>query len=326
MTSSVVRAFGLFASALVASASFSQNLVVNGGFEIGADQQCGWVCIGAGSSGLNGWTVETSSVDRQRNGSTCPITESWVAFEGVYSVDLKGCDPYGGAISQLVPTEPGRSYRLEFQLTANCAGDPTKVVSVRCGSLIRSFSKTCSGSGLQSWTTCQVNFVAESNQTLIGFQAIGNDGSWNGPVIDAVSVIPTCQINGVLPVSGPAQGGTSITITGDQFGPAPLVKIGDVPAAQVSRVSAQRLVVVTPPNLPGMASISIDGTVAENAFYYRPECGSDLDQDGEVTAADIAIVLLDFGPCYVTATSPQTDDSKPFMLQDQPAPVVPQSR
>jgi len=37
-------------------------------------------------------------------------------------------------------------------------------------------------------------------------------------------------------------------------------------------------------------------------------------------------VLLDFGPCYVTATSPQTEDSTPFMLQDQPAPEAPRSR
>jgi hypothetical protein len=75
-----------------------------------------------------------------------------------------------------------------------------------------------------------------------------------------------------------------------------------------------------------MTSVTVGNWVQPNAFYYRPECGSDLDQDGEVTAADIAIVLLDFGPCYVTATSPQPDDSKPFMLQDQPAPEAPRSR
>jgi hypothetical protein len=75
-----------------------------------------------------------------------------------------------------------------------------------------------------------------------------------------------------------------------------------------------------------MTSVTVGNWVQPNAFYYRPECGSDLDQDGEVTAADIAIVLLDFGPCYATATSPQPDDSTPFMLQDQPAPASPQRR
>ena len=75
-----------------------------------------------------------------------------------------------------------------------------------------------------------------------------------------------------------------------------------------------------------MTSVTVGNWVQPNAFYYRPECGSDLDQDGEVTAADIAIVLLDFGPCYSNAANTQPEDSTPFLLKDEPAAVVPQAR
>ena len=134
------------------------------------------------------------------------------------------------------------------------------------------------------------------------------------------------SITGVIPPSVPAQGGSAISINGRNFPAQPTVLVGGVPATNVVRVSETRLTATTPALLPGMASVSVNGFTLADGIYVRPECGSDLDQDGEVTASDIAIVLLDFGPCYVTVTSPQPDDSTPFMLQDQPAPASPQRR
>jgi hypothetical protein len=75
-----------------------------------------------------------------------------------------------------------------------------------------------------------------------------------------------------------------------------------------------------------MAAVKVSDFTLQEAIYIRPECGSDLDQDGEVTAADIAIVLLDFGPCYSNAANTQPDDSTPFLLKDESAAVVPQAR
>jgi len=323
-----VRAsIALIASALISGAAGAQELVVNGSFETGVDQSCGWVCIGAGESALVGWTIERNTVDRCRVGGSCSLPAwSWVSADGEYSLDLKGCDPNGGSISQTIPTVIGYSYKLCFKLTANCAGDPTKTVRARCGPEVRTFSKTCAGGGQQSWLTCEVAFVANSSATLIGFEAIGNDGSWNGPVIDAVSVLPISSISGVLPVSGPAIGGTLVTIVGDQFGTAPVVKVGGVLATEVTRISAQKLTALTPANLPGVAAVSVDGAVAENAFYYRPECGSDLDQNGVVDGGDMSILLLDWGQCYATVASLQAGNSTPFILQEEPAVAAPQSR
>lgn len=132
-------------------------------------------------------------------------------------------------------------------------------------------------------------------------------------------------VTGVLPVSGPATGGTAITVTGANFPENPTVLVGGSSATNVVRVSPTRLSAITPAGLPGMTSVAVGNLVQPNAFYYRPECGSDLDQDGEVTASDIAIVLLDFGPCYATANSTPQEDSTPFMLREQPAPVAPRS-
>jgi hypothetical protein len=51
-----------------------------------------------------------------------------------------------------------------------------------------------------------------------------------------------------------------------------------------------------------------------------------LQRDASVTAADIAIVLLDFGPCYATATSTQQEDSTPFMLREQADAAAPRAK
>ena len=165
----------------------------------------------------------------------------------------------------------------------------------------------CNGDGLGDWNQIASGQLQDDNQN---------------------NVPDVCEytVTGVIPVSGPASGGTSIIVNGTNFPENPTVLVGGSPATSVVRVSATRVTAVTPAGSPGMTSVTVGNWVQPNAFYYRPECGSDLDQDGEVTAADIAIVLLDFGPCYVTATSPQTDDSKPFMLQEQPAPEAPRSR
>ena len=138
----------------------------------------------------------------------------------------------------------------------------------------------------------------------------------------------TCQytVTGVIPVSGASSGGTAITVKGSNFPENPTVFVGGSPATNVIRVSATRLTAVTPAGLPGMTSVTVGNWVQPNAFYYRPECGSDLDQNGVVDGGDLAILLLDFGPCYSNAANTQPEDSTPFLLQDQPAPVAPRSR
>ena len=135
------------------------------------------------------------------------------------------------------------------------------------------------------------------------------------------------SISSVLPPSVPAQGGSTITIRGNGFPANPTVLIGGVPATNVVRESLTRITATSPAVVPGMASVSVNDFTLADGIYIRPQCGSDLDQDGEVTAADIAIVLLDFGPCYSNAANTQPQDSTPFLLKDESASaVIPQQR
>jgi len=144
---------------------------------------------------------------------------------------------------------------------------------------------------------------------------------------NANGVPDVCEPNvtGVIPVSGPSSGGSAIIIKGTNFPENPMVLIGGVPATDVVRVSATRITATTPAGLPGMTTVTVGNWVQPNAFYYRPECGSDLDQDGEVTAADIAIVLLDFGPCYQAPPAAPAPEVPP-LLDAQALPDAPRQR
>jgi hypothetical protein len=106
------------------------------------------------------------------------------------------------------------------------------------------------------------------------------------------------SISSVLPPSVPAQGGSTITIRGNGFPANPTVLIGGVPATNVVRESPSRITATSPAVLPGMASVQVNDFTLADGIYIRPECGSDLDQNGTVDAGDISIILLDFGPCY----------------------------
>ena len=151
----------------------------------------------------------------------------------------------------------------------------------------------------------------------------------SGELIDlnANGIPDICEtsISSVIPPSVPSQGGSTITIRGN-FPPNPAVLIGGLPASDINRVSISEIRAKTPALLPGMASVKVNDFILAEALYIRPECGSDLDQDGQVTAADIAIVLLDFGPCYATATSTQQEDSTPFMLREQADAAAPRAK
>ena len=187
----------------------------------------------------------------------------------------------------------------------NDSGDCLPFITTM-GAMLVEWETDCNGDGIVDYGQIQSGQLQDDNQN---------------------NVPDVCEytVTGVIPVSGAASGGTSVIINGTNFPQNPAVLIGGSAATDVVRVSANRITAVTPVGLPGMTSVAVGNWVQPNAFYYRPECGSDLDQDGEVTASDIAIVLLDFGPCYATANSTQQEDSRPFMLREQSAPVAPRS-
>jgi alpha-tubulin suppressor-like RCC1 family protein len=126
----------------------------------------------------------------------------------------------------------------------------------------------------------------------------------------AIQVLPS--ITGVLPISGPSSGNTNITITGTNFEAPATVTIGGAPATNVVVVSDTQITATTPAGFPGPAVVTVN-LGSSTAFYYRPSCGSDVDNNGVVDNADLGIVLLDFGNCSESLTTPQ--EQEPMILQ-----------
>ena len=174
------------------------NIILNGGFEIGASQtDCTWVVHSEGDSFVPGWTVIAASIDRVRISASCPpSTESWMSFQGEFTIDLDGFT-HGGAMSQMVATEPGSTYLLTFQLTGNCAPG-VKRMRVEIGSTQYPFEHACSGTNPQPWSEKSIEFTAASSTTNIVFRSLSTDGR-NGAVVDSVRLIrldpqqPTCR-------------------------------------------------------------------------------------------------------------------------------------
>ena len=164
------------------------NLIQNGGFEFGPVQpDCSWVIHSLSSPFVSGWSVVTASVDRERLSPMCPPTlESWMSYEGEYTVDLDG-DAAGGAIAQTVQTIPGVPYRLSFELTGNCTPG-TKRMSVEIGQVSAQFEHVCTASNPQTWSKKTIDFTAIDLQTTIVMRSLMKDGR-NGPVIDDVRLV-----------------------------------------------------------------------------------------------------------------------------------------
>lgn len=175
---------------------FAQELVVNGGFESVVSQNCGWICVGVGSSAIPGWNVVLNTVDRQRTAPPTCMPGGWLAFDGQYSIDLNGCS-LGGAIEQSVVVEPGSLHRLTFALTVNPGADNLPVegrLLVRIGKQVFQFTAPRTGATLQTWYTHSIDFTPTSSPLTLRFESLNQEhpGQWAGPVLDAVSLNRLC--------------------------------------------------------------------------------------------------------------------------------------
>jgi hypothetical protein len=312
MKTAVVRAFGLFASVVVAG---------------GAAAQSGQAVEWKVSEGGNGhWYArvpipapENFDANRRKavalGGDLASITSA-AENQIVFSVAQPVAWQAGVLIGTRTPSDCSTFFWSDGEpwgFTAWGGGQPDCGVGQGVGfypdgwhdlfdwhvvAMVVEFSSDCNADGIVDYGQIQSGQLSDDNA--------------NG-----IPDICETSITGVIPPSVPAQGGSAISINGRNFPAQPTVLVGGVPATNVVRVSETRLTANTPALLPGMASVSVNDFTLADGIYIRPECGSDLDQDGEVTASDIAIVLLDFGPCYATATSSQSADSTPFLLKEE---------
>ena len=143
-----------------------------------------------------------------------------------------------------------------------------------------------------------------------------------GGVINTIALkkSPT-TITGVLPISGPSSGNTNITITGTNFEAFATVTIGGAPATNVVVVSDTQITATTPAGFPGPAVVTVN-LGSSTAFYYRPTCSSDVDNNGVVDNADLGIMLLDYGSCSESAAATEPVEPVQIPMIEQPKPLA----
>jgi hypothetical protein len=163
------------------------------------------------------------------------------------------------------------------------------------------------GCGVQRVVSCVVEWEVDCNED--GVVDYGQIQSGELADTNHNNIPDVCElvITSVQPISGPSTGGTAVKINGNNFPTSPTVTFGGVAATDIVRVTPSLITAVTPAGTPGMTLVTVNGASSES-FYYRPSCGSDLDNSGVVDSGDISIVLLDFGSCSDSLTTAQEQE------------------
>jgi len=162
-------------------------LIVNGGFERGFETDPGDTRLDPGSGVMEGWTVIRGSIDF--------VGGAWASPDGVRSLDLEGEAAFGG-VAQTIPTEPGRTYTVRFDLAGNPDGQP-RIKKMRVQAAGQSTERwfDCAGRAREDlgWQTHTWQFLATDERTTIEFLSVEDGPGHCGAMIDNVSVIPSFQ-------------------------------------------------------------------------------------------------------------------------------------
>jgi choice-of-anchor C domain-containing protein len=182
----MAAAIGVVATvALAASPVLAFAGVTNGSFETGTFSGAPFDTLNAGSTDLEGWTIDSGSVDW--------IGSYWQAADGARSIDLDG--NAAGAISQTLATTIGNTYDVTFALSGNPFGGPAaKTLTVGAsGAASQSYTFDIGIAGNSpvdmKWATETYSFVATGTSTVLAFTST-TPGVF-GPALDEISVAET---------------------------------------------------------------------------------------------------------------------------------------
>lgn len=84
-------------------------------------------------------------------------------------------------------------------------------------------------------------------------------------VASCLGVVPGPAVTSVLPTSGPASGGTPVTISGSGFLSGASVKIGGTAATSVTVVNSTTITATTPAHLAGAADVTVNNPGSQGA-------------------------------------------------------------
>lgn len=169
--------------------------VVNGDFELGADPG-DLTRVAAGAGDITGWTVLPTAVDY--------IGGYWQASSGQRFVDLDGHFGERGGLAQAVPSVPGTTYIVHFDLAGfPVPGAPyVKTMQVRAAGQVSDYSFSVVGKSAENmgWEHHTFTFTAVAGTTFLEFVST-NDPPGLGPAVDNVNAYPP------VPAAGSTWGG-----------------------------------------------------------------------------------------------------------------------
>lgn len=160
----------------------AHNLILNGSFEEGIPFHD--VTLPAGSTALAPWTITSGSIDL--------IGTPFLVSDGIRAVDLDGFHATGG-IRQVLPTIPGQTYAVSFDLSGNPdAGPQIKQVRVAIDGFSQDYSFDIQGLTITTltWDTHSFEFVASASSATLSFTSLSPLGNSWGPLVDNVVLVP----------------------------------------------------------------------------------------------------------------------------------------
>lgn len=150
-----------------------ENLVVNGGFDQGANPGS-YKTFKKGIK-FPGWTITKGSVDQIGSYFKCAHGRC---------MDMNGNEL--GAIRQTLTTEVGKKYEVSFMLSANAqCGGHKKTLRVSAAGDLKSFVVMAKPN--TPWTKRTWDFTAEEEKTPLSFESVGENSAC-GPLLDSVTV------------------------------------------------------------------------------------------------------------------------------------------
>jgi len=160
--------------------------IINGSFENGPE--AGSFLEAYNGGGITGWTIDITNIDY--------IGSYWQAANGSRSVDLNGLH-VASKISQFVPTVPGITYRVSFEMSGNPDGQPdvkTMTVTAADGSAQDyTYELTAENSKTNMlWEAKDYYFIAAAATTKLSFTSTTPDAF--GPALDNVTITTNDKI------------------------------------------------------------------------------------------------------------------------------------
>ena len=255
--------------------------------------------VAPNSGPTSGGTTVTISGTNFRAGAIVQFGSSAAAVQVVNTAQIRTVTPAeaSGMVGVTVKNTDGQS--ITAPNAFNFLGPTLQIVtsSFPVGTVGGSYSATLSAAGgtpPYAWSIVSGALPAglqlnTSTGTISGTPTTAGSSSFTSQVKDAagasttasfslsISSAPAPTISGVSPNSGPTSGGTTVTISGNNFKAGAIVQFGGVNAG-VQSVSATQIQAVTPAEASGTVNVNVQNTdgqkaTATNAFTFSVPAG-----------------------------------------------------